>query len=643
MTKRIMLSILLIFAIILPFACTRQPEISQSDAFDIAVSDNENEKLLLSLEPEKCDTQIISCDKFTLARTYSGDIMFTGNCISVFREKDELSDCFYITAKDETAAGIKQNGTVTVIGKNKELLSDSKTWTDIISVALGHDFMLGLRSDGTVVSCGSNSYGKCDTDGLFGCVQIACGRNHAAALMHDGTVRVWGAYTDEQIKDGITSKDIKKIVCGDFSVVALTNDGEVQSFNADDVTSWKSVADICAYDDSYAALTDEGIITTQEYSAEPLNIENMNSFSASSLCIAIERTDGTVEVYGDDEDMQNDTSLWHTGVTFDEKSGYITGLPEKTAKDEAERIIAMAAGKAVRVDTYGAYACTGTKVYDETGNEIGTIVIYGDVNGDGMINMDDARLIKAHTDGQTVLTGVYEKAAHVLHTLSEVGKLGEAEINAVTEHYTGASHIRQFSHDVYREDLVKYHNINDDVVGYIRVEGTQIDYFIIYGDNYYYSDHDIYKHHSHAGCIYSLSGSHHKNNLALGHNMRRSGTMFHGLHKIEDRGEKLLVFKNRVVTVTLNGECGKWEIYAIYETPEREPVSTQLNNIRTLDDDSNEDIQAWIDGQIARSTSKLYADDVTYEDELLTMYTCGDVYHEGPDQARLYLFLRRVG
>ena len=58
---------------------------------------------------------------------------------------------------------------------------------------------------------------------------------------------------------------------------------------------------------------------------------------------------------------------------------------------------------------------------------------------------------------------------------------------------------------------------------------------------------------------------------------------------------------------------------------------------------TDEQVQEWINTQLARSEIDLGID-VSPEDTFLTLYTCGD-YHisDTTNQARLYIFLRRVG
>jgi len=639
--KKIILCIILITLTVSAFSCDkRQGNTAVSETADVYVS--EDTRLPdVSLTADHAIMQVACGDGFTLAKTVSGDILFTGNCAAVFRDKDALCDSLYITAHGKTAAGITKNGRVVVIGENKELFSASAEWTDVVDLSVGNDFMLGLNCTGHVLSCGRNSYGKCATDELSSVVAISAGRNHFAAVLSDGTVAVGGAYSDEKIFE--EWHDVREIACGDFSVIALTLSGDVLTYHADDVSGWEGVTDIYAFGDTIAAVTENGIITNNTDYAQ-INERSVQGISVGADHIAFISSDGSVKCAGTNDDMECALEGRHLGVTVE--NGYITGFSDKTTVDEAISLTEIATGRQIKSDASekNGYIGTGAQLKYADGEAAGTVIIYGDVNGDGIINSVDSARMRSHADGTEKLTGAYEKAAHVLHYLSDVRSIGTDEISAVTEYETGYRHIDQHVYDPYAEDIAKFYSINSDTRGYIKVQGTQIDHPIMYGAGYYYNNHDAYRHSSSLGAIYSIHDSYKKNNVVIGHNARRSGKMFHGLHKIEDRGEKLKNFSDRLVNVTLYHEYSTWELFALYETGPREPATTQLNNLNSLNGYTDEQIQEWIDAQIARSTRKLGVDDVTYEDTLLTLYTCGDEYYsDSSTQSRLYLFFRRVG
>lgn len=182
--------------------------------------------------------------------------------------------------------------------------------------------------------------------------------------------------------------------------------------------------------------------------------------------------------------------------------------------------------------------------------------------------------------------------------------------------------------------------INDDVIGWIKVPNTNIDYPILYDKKFYYNAHDIYKKSSDYGCIYTYYNILTRNNTVTGHNMRKSGTMLHELHKLQNDKEKLKTKANRTFTVQLFS-LKKWEVFALYETKDSEPQSTLLDNTNHLGKASKEEIQAWIDKQKSRSEIDLGVS-VSPDDFLMTIVTCGDNYDNSTAQSRLYYFLHCI-
>jgi hypothetical protein len=101
--------------------------------------------------------------------------------------------------------------------------------------------------------------------------------------------------------------------------------------------------------------------------------------------------------------------------------------------------------------------------------------------------------------------------------------------------------------------------VNSDVVGWIKVPNTNIDYPILYDKSgkFYYLDHDIFKKSSTAGSICSFYGSPTNNTIITGHNSRQSGTMLHELHKVQENKSSLTTKANRTFSITF-GKYTKW-------------------------------------------------------------------------------------
>lgn len=82
---------------------------------------------------------------------------------------------------------------------------------------------------------------------------------------------------------------------------------------------------------------------------------------------------------------------------------------------------------------------TGAKIKFKTGEEY-TIVLYGDLTGDGEINSADLLRMRQHLVGKSSLTGEYLEAAHVYTTS---GNINSADLLRLRQHLIGKNKINQ--------------------------------------------------------------------------------------------------------------------------------------------------------------------------------------------------------
>ena len=177
-----------------------------------------------------------------------------------------------------------------------------------------------------------------------------------------------------------------------------------------------------------------------------------------------------------------------------------------------------------------------------------------------------------------------------------------------------------------------------DQVGWIIVPNTNIDYPILYGEDYFYHYHDENGNESDSGSIYAYYNALCRNNVVAGHNARTSKTRFHELHKLQDR-----ILEEAVegkATAEYEIYCSlfgleTWRIFAMYETPSDEPTKTLFYNI---DYNCNNAVTDWITTQIERSEVD-FGHVPNKQNRFLTLETCGDAYDAYDAQSRLYFFL----
>lgn len=127
-------------------------------------------------------------------------------------------------------------------------------------------------------------------------------------------------------------------------------------------------------------------------------------------------------------------------------------------------------------------------------------------------------------------------------------------------------------------DFEKLKNINKDVVGWIKIEGTTIDYPIMQTlNNEYYLKKDIYGNYEQCGSIFldykNNSKFTDKNIVIYGHHIKK-GIMFADLIKIYDG----TLGNNISVNIYTPEKTMKFKVFSSYETePEDYSINTSIN------------------------------------------------------------------
>ena len=110
---------------------------------------------------------------------------------------------------------------------------------------------------------------------------------------------------------------------------------------------------------------------------------------------------------------------------------------------------------------------------------------------------------------------------------------------------------------------------NEDIIGYIQVPGTAIDYMVLQSyDNEYYLNRDVFHRTTVAGSIFldyannAADIGSNRNTIIYGHNMR-DGTKFHNIRHYHD---KQYFEENRYIRLISPHEETLWEVFAFYST-----------------------------------------------------------------------------
>lgn len=169
-------------------------------------------------------------------------------------------------------------------------------------------------------------------------------------------------------------------------------------------------------------------------------------------------------------------------------------------------------------------------------------------------------------------------------------------------------------------EVASLRELNEDIVGWLKVNNTNIDYPVVQADdNEYYLNKNLKKEKDINGWIFldyradSINLS--QNNIIFGHNMYYSGVMFGTLYKAKQSSWYTNPENQIIEFDTLYGKM-KWQIFSIYVTP-------ITNDYLIANFSSDAIFQDFIDTIMDRSKYDFNVP-VSTEDKILTLSTCSD-------------------
>ena len=174
-------------------------------------------------------------------------------------------------------------------------------------------------------------------------------------------------------------------------------------------------------------------------------------------------------------------------------------------------------------------------------------------------------------------------------------------------------------------------DVNSDLVGWVSVPGTVIDYPVVQADdNDFYLRRDIHKQTASGGAIFmdyrSDSNGQGRHTILYGHHMR-NGTMFKELEKFKNA--EFFQENGYVRFDTLFAEI-EWEVFSVYIT------DTTFPYIQVSFSSDEE----YVDFLKRIQNKSIYQKDIELnaEDQILTLSTCTYEY----DDARFVVHARRI-
>ena len=159
-------------------------------------------------------------------------------------------------------------------------------------------------------------------------------------------------------------------------------------------------------------------------------------------------------------------------------------------------------------------------------------------------------------------------------------------------------------------------NINNDVRGWIKLNGTNINYpFVQASDNKYYLTHSLDKSYNSAGWLfldYRNNSTDNRNTIIYAHG-RNDKTMFGSLRNVLSNNW-LKDTNNYVIKLSTEKENSLWQIFSTYHLP------TTSDYLQTNFNNDNE-FQDFINMIISRSSYN-FNTSVSVNDNILTLSTC---------------------
>ena len=184
-----------------------------------------------------------------------------------------------------------------------------------------------------------------------------------------------------------------------------------------------------------------------------------------------------------------------------------------------------------------------------------------------------------------------------------------------------------------RPQFTELQNINTNIVGWVSVEDTEINYPIVQAtNNEQYLDHNYKDEYSMAGSIFmdyrnDISSSS-PNTILYGHRMK-DGTMFDSL---EDFLDKDFFDNNQVVKFDTLYESYDAEIFAVYQT------TTDFDYIQT--DFANDEEYSLLLDEIRQNSLHHTDIELDVDDQIITLSTCD--YKLDRDIGRLVVHAKLV-
>jgi len=264
--------------------------------------------------------------------------------LAEIRERLNDPDCsVMIDVIDGYLVALCADGSIQVCN-NRDGVSNSEKWKDLISIGTGYSNTVGLRADGSVVACGKDTNISGENIGINNGVSkwediksIRIAGNSVVGLRTDGTVVACGkgstSFDDEKWSATVRNiskwKNIVTIDTTGNKVVGLCQDGTVKYSDTNAkaysyISNLRNVIDVKAISYHIAVFYQDGTVELISSSGQDVQWEDIKSISGRFVTKICLRNDGTVFTWKDDDELP--VSGWHDIVAIDSGASYAVGL-----------------------------------------------------------------------------------------------------------------------------------------------------------------------------------------------------------------------------------------------------------------------------------------------------------------------------
>ncbi len=326
------------------------------------------------------DFENLSINAINRLSVSSSNIYFidgTTNVYEAYKTNDEhvsyVADASVVkvVAGNGFGAVLTSDGKVTILGNLGSNGGSNPNWSRIVDIAAGDNHLLALNDKGKVFAIGDNTYNQCDVDSFKNIVKIFASKTGSIVEDEDGKLSFCGIMLgSSQIKNYESPLDISSsenyllIVNSDKTVTCISRFSNELATNR-----WTNIVDVAAGNNFVAGL----------------------------------RSDGTVLVNSDNEDIVLNASKWSNIiaigsyndylVAYDGSKIYGTGESDVYQFDQAYAIgTALATVSNVKISIGSSVAVSFDSVSNASGYEVslvnqdGTVINTYNVTSNATIN-----------------------------------------------------------------------------------------------------------------------------------------------------------------------------------------------------------------------------------------------------------------